>query len=315
MSGSVRGIIRKPANMRQVRSKMVNTNYAANVVKSYTQNNPGVKSKAKNTPVSVAAHGGAFAQKAAEKAAEKDAERAAFPHEETYQQNVPLQDEYHGNITTKGIISSKKNFEEIADRGMTLQEYKKYIHQKIDSLYTHPSQRGLCPMIEITDAAYKRMMSDPEYEKKVLNMLAAEKAHYYGRFIPEFVYIHIDENWENTYTKIMGWRDRQPAPRNTSNNKKSWWDERQERIREMLKRQAKAAQKRAQAQSILGRQAALERQMESQQTRQSLFAEKIPGASETSEQIPFSSTSAKALAASFYAEALSIFSKNLINKK
>ena len=83
----------------------------------------------------------------------------------------------------------------------------------------------------------------------------------------------------------------------------------------MLKRQAKAAQKRAQAQSILGRQAVLERQLESQQTRQSLFAEKIPGASETAGQIPFSSTSAKALAASFYAEALSLFSKSLVNKK
>ena len=198
---------------------------------------------------------------------------------------------------------------------MTLQEYKKQIHQKIDSMYTHSSQRRLYPIIEITDAAYERMMNDPEYEEKVLNMLAAEKAHAYGRFIPEFVYIHIDGTWENTYTKTFGWRDRQPAPRNTSNNEKSWWDERQERIREMLKRQAKAAQKRAQAQSILGRQTVLEKQMESQQTRLSLFAEKIPGVSETAEQIPFSSTSAKALAASFYAEALSIFSESLVCKK
>lgn len=215
------------------------------------------------------------------------------------------------SATASGGIFAEK----VAEKGMTLEEYKVYIHQKIDSLYTHPSQRGLFPMIEITDAAYERMMNDPEYEEKVLNMLAKEKAHYYGRFIPEFVYIHVDDTWENTYTKTFGWRDRQPAPRNPSNNEKSWWDERQERIREMLKRQAKAAQKRAQAQSILGRQAALERQMESQQTRQILFAEKIPGASETEGQIPFSSTSAKALAASFYAEALSIFSESLASRK
>lgn len=223
------------------------------------------------------------------------------------------------NAAKKALVSTTASggtfAEKVAEKGMTLEEYKVYIHQKIDSLYTHPSQGRLYPMIEITDAAYERMMNDPEYEEKVLNMLAAEKAHSYGRFIPEFVYIHIDDTWENTYTKTFGWRDRQPAPRNTSNNEKSWWDERQERIREMLKRQAKAAQKRAQAQSILGRQAVLERQMESQQTRQSLFAEKIPGASETEGQIPFSSTSAKALAASFYAEALSIFSESLVSKK
>lgn len=216
-----------------------------------------------------------------------------------------------GNVAANGGTFAEK----VAEKGMTLEEYKKQIYQKIDSLYTHPSQRRLYPIIEITDAAYERMMNDPEYEEKVLNMLAAEKAHAYGRFIPEFVYIHIDGTWENTYTKILGWRDRQPAPRNTQNNEKSWWDERQERIREMLKRQAKAAQKRAQAQSILGRQTVLERQMESQQVRQALFAEKIPGASETAGQIPFSSTSAKALAASFYAEALNIFSERLVSKK
>lgn len=253
-------------SVRRVKNKMVNTNYAATLVSSYSQNDPGVKPNAKKVPVPTTASGGTFAEKYSEK-------------------------------------------------GITLGEYKKYIQEKIDNLYTHPSQRRLYPIIEITDAAYERMMNDPEYEEKVLNMLAAEKAHAYGRFIPEFVYIHIDDTWENTYTKIMGWRDRQPVPRNTSNNEKSWWDERQERIREMLKRQAKAAQKRAQAQSILGRQAVLERQMESQQTRESLFAEKIPGASETAGPIPFSSTSAKALAAAFYAEALSIFSESLVSKK
>ena len=245
---------------------MVNTNYAATLVSSYSQNDPGVKPNAKKALVPTTASGGTFAEKVAEKV-------------------------------------------------MTLGEYKKYIQEKIDSLYTHPSQRRLYPIIEITDAAYERMMKDPEYEEKVLNMLAKEKAQFYGRFIPEFLYIHVDDTWENTYTKTYGWRDRQPAPKNTSNNEKSWWDERQERIREMLKRQAKAAQKRAQAQSILGRQAVLERQMESQQTRQALFAEKIPGALETEGQIPFSSASAKALAASFYAEALSIFSESLVRKK
>ena len=286
---------------------MVNINYAASAVSSYSLNNRGIKTTAKNTPATITACKGTFA--------EKTAEKAASSHEVTSQKDEPLQGEYHEDITPKGIISNEKNSQEIANKDMTLQEYKKYIHQKIDSLYTHPSQRRLYPIIEITDAAYERMMNDPEYEEKVLNMLAAEKAYAYGRFIPEFVYIHIDDTWENTYTKVMGWRDSQPAPRNTSSNKKSWWDERQERIREMLKRQAKAAQKRAQAQSILGRQAVLERQLESQQTRQSLLAEKIPGASETAGQIPFSSTSAKALAASFYAEALSLFSKSLVNKK
>ena len=59
---------------------------------------------------------------------------------------------------------------------MTLEEYKEYFNEKMCGLYTHPSQRGMNWVIDITDAAYKRMQSDPEYEKKILDALAKGKA-------------------------------------------------------------------------------------------------------------------------------------------
>lgn len=229
---------------------------------------------------------------------------------------------YTQKIVPKKATAASGSFtEKVAEKAdaspedMTLEEYKVYFRKKVDCLYTHPSQKRINWVIDITNAAYERMKNDPEYEQKVLDALAADKARGFGNSMPIFAWTHIDDTWEKSYTKFWGVQERYPAPRMNSEDEESWWDKRQKRIEEGLKRQAKAAQKRAQAQSILGRQAALEKQMESQQRRQILFAEKIPGESETTDYVPFSSASAKALAASFYAEALYAFSERLIRKK
>ncbi|KAI4446512.1 hypothetical protein C823_001030 [Eubacterium plexicaudatum ASF492] len=51
-------------------------------------------------------------------------------------------------------------------KDMSLDEYKAYFNEKMDALYTHPSQRNMNWVIDITDAAYKRMQTDPAYEQK-----------------------------------------------------------------------------------------------------------------------------------------------------
>ena len=52
----------------------------------------------------------------------------------------------------------------VSPEDMTLEEYKEYFNEKMNSLYTHPSQRNMNWVFDITDSAYKRMQSDPEYE-------------------------------------------------------------------------------------------------------------------------------------------------------
>ena len=76
-------------------------------------------------------------------------------------------DGFVGKVAGKGSVSTED---------MTLEEYKKYFNEKMNSLYTHPSQRNMNDVIDITDAAYKRMQTDPEYEKKILDGIAKNKA-------------------------------------------------------------------------------------------------------------------------------------------
>lgn len=90
---------------------------------------------------------------------------------------------------------------------MSLDEYKAYFNEKMNSLYTHPSQRNRNDIIDITDAAYKRMQTDPEYEKKILDALAKNKAVNFGNYIPKISYMHIDDTWEGCYGYTQGMKE------------------------------------------------------------------------------------------------------------
>lgn len=90
---------------------------------------------------------------------------------------------------------------------MTLKEYKAYINDKINQMYTHPSQKNVFWYIDITDAAYQRMQADPIYERRVLDYLEKNKAANCGRHAPRFVFVHIEDTWEKSYGYSMGVQD------------------------------------------------------------------------------------------------------------
>ena len=130
------------------------------------------------------------------------------------------QNYYHNNVATvrntKNVNSTGKNDgfagkvtekNPVSPEDMTLEEYKAYFNEKMNSLYTHPSQRNRNDIIDITDAAYKRMQTDPEYEKKILDALAKNKAVNFGNYIPQISYMHIDDTWEGCYGYTQGMKE------------------------------------------------------------------------------------------------------------
>ena len=130
------------------------------------------------------------------------------------------QNYYRNNVaiakSTKGINGTEKadgfagkiaEKSSVSPEDMTLEEYKAYFNEKMNSLYTHPSQRNRNDIIDITDAAYKRMQTDPEYEKKILDALAKNKAVNFGNYIPQISYMHIDDTWEGCYGYTQGMKE------------------------------------------------------------------------------------------------------------
>lgn len=95
----------------------------------------------------------------------------------------------------------------VSPEEMTLEEYKAYFHEKMNSLYVHPSQKNRNEVIDITDAAYKRMQTDPEYEKKILDAFAKNWAVDFGGYIPVFTYTHVDDTWGKCYGYTKGMKE------------------------------------------------------------------------------------------------------------
>ena len=126
-----------------------------------------------------------------------------------YQGNAAAKGTKRANSTEKtgnfaGKVTEKSD---ISPEDMTLEEYKKYFHEKMNNLYTHPSQRNMNDVLDITDAAYKRMQTNPEYEKKILDCIAKNKAVNFGENIPVIAYTHIDDTWEKCYGYTRGMKE------------------------------------------------------------------------------------------------------------
>lgn len=128
---------------------------------------------------------------------------------------------------------------------MSLDEYKAYFNEKMNSLYTHPSQRNRNDIIDITDAAYKRMQTDPEYEKKILDALAKNKAVNFGNYIPQISYMHIDDTWEGCYGYTQGMKENDSyikgnSSKHENNVKKKKEDRNKELLEEYIEKRIQA---------------------------------------------------------------------------
>ena len=155
---------------------------------------------------------------------------------------------FAGKTAEKGTVSPKD---------MTLDEYKAYFNEKMNSLYTHPSQRNMNDVIDITDAAYKRMQTDPEYEKKILDALAQNKAVNFGGNIPVIAYMHIDDTWEKCYGYTQGMKENVGYSGSSSAKKADAGREKKARQKELLEEYLeKRAQAKRQQQELLDEKAA-----------------------------------------------------------
>lgn len=128
---------------------------------------------------------------------------------------------------------------------MTLKEYKAYINERINNLYTHPSQRNVLWFIDITEAAYQRMQSDPLYEQRVMDYLARNKAANCGRYAPRFVLVHIEDTWEKCCSYAIGTRDndrwaRYAEERRRAAKLRAKKERRKKLLKEYLKKKAEA---------------------------------------------------------------------------
>ncbi len=144
------------------------------------------------------------------------------------------------NITTSNSIDATKSKED-----MTMDEYKEYICNKISQIPVSAYHKStFAGQMVITDACFERMKSEPEWEADVLDFVKRDFSTTSAFNAGKNSYMQvIGDSWESTYGyggPIGGTSGIFSAFKDT--NEKSWWQERHEKMEELLKEQVKKAQ-------------------------------------------------------------------------
>lgn len=216
----------------------------------------------------------------------------------------------YSGFTYDSSISNKTKEE------MTMDEYKQWVMNEMSQMPVSGWYRSTCVggSLIITDEAFEKMKSDPEWENTVMNMvrkmystngimgskmigfqvIGASPEECYGEGIP----VKSDSNSDNL-----------------SDDEESWWEKRHEKMEELLEEQEKEALKRAQARRAQAQENFLQSQLESQQRLQNFFMEKMQSEQGAVNMSAFQSASVSASAVSAYEDTISTFSKSVIESQ
>ena len=74
-----------------------------------------------------------------------------------------------------GFAEKVTDKSQVSSEDMTLEEYKEYFNEKMNSLYTHPSQRNRNDIIDITGKVEKRFDNYQIVVSKITNLTKESK--------------------------------------------------------------------------------------------------------------------------------------------
>jgi hypothetical protein len=176
----------------------------------------------------------------------------------------------YSNFVYNNTISNKSKDE------MTMDEYKQWFMNEVSKMPVSAWYRSTCVggALTITDRAFEKMKSDPEWENTVMNMV---RKMYSSNGIMGSKMIGfqvIGASPEECYGEGIP-VDNSSGASSNSNSKESWWKKRHERMEELMKEQEKEAVKKAQARRETARNEYLNRLLASQQRLHSFLMEKM----------------------------------------
>jgi hypothetical protein len=211
----------------------------------------------------------------------------------------------YSGFTYDSSISNKTKEE------MTMDEYKQWVMNEMSQMPVSGWYRSTCVggSLIITDEAFEKMKSDPEWENTVMNMvrkmystngimgskmigfqvIGASPEECYGEGIP----VKSDSNLDDL-----------------SDDEESWWEKRHEEFEEIIAEQIKEAQEKARAQKELAWANYLNSQLVSQQRLQGFLIESVQSGQDRTNISAF-----QPMGVSAYEDTISTFSKSVIESQ
>lgn len=145
-------------------------------------------------------------------------------------------------------VLKKNNAENLSRESMTMEEYKQFFTNLMDSIPHDSSQKNDIEVWNITEKGWEQMKSDPEYEAWVLGYTAMDRSvHIPFASMPGYAPNLHAEHFGASIEEHLG----QSVPMGGSSQKTSadsdeenWWEKRHKNLEEFLEAQAKKAQQR-----------------------------------------------------------------------
>lgn len=146
----------------------------------------------------------------------------------------------------KKTVSEELEVKVISPKEMTLEEYKQYIYRKISELPMHPSNRNDFIAVQISDAGFRVMKEDPEYEKWVLDTLQKDFLCYdpWSGSSGKYVIHSFGASKEAYHAESWRMDTQKERDRYNQKSKDSFWERRARRRKQLKKQYEKLLQKR-----------------------------------------------------------------------
>lgn len=213
----------------------------------------------------------------------------------------------------------KKGVADVSTEDMTMVEYKRFITWLLNSIPFDSTRIYDKEITSISEEGWGQMKNDPDYEAWVLGYTVQNRSvrnpffgwpGASGSFYVEKFGASIEEH--------MGQSLGPTGPiTSTSTNKKekSWWEKRQERMKENMERQIEKAREKALAERAWAQETYHNELFASQQRLRGFLMRDVLSEQEEKNMAVFQPTELSALAAAAYEDVILTFSKKIIGGK
>lgn len=191
-----------------------------------------------------------------------------------------------------------------------MDEYKQWVMNEMSQMPVSGWYRSTCVggSLIITDEAFEKMKSDPEWENTVMNMVRKMYSTngIMGSKMIGFKSLVLRR--KNAMVKV--YRKSDSNSDDLSDDEESWWEKRHEEFEEIIAEQIKEAQEKARAQKELAWANYLNSQLVSQQRLQGFLIESVQSGQDRTNISAF-----QPMGVSAYEDTISTFSKSVIESQ
>lgn len=186
----------------------------------------------------------------AEKTAALNKEKAESVVETYKKKNPQSAGNVDNQVRAGKSVLRKRGVEDISREDMTMDEYKHFIADLMDSIPFDMSQRGNVEIWSISEDGWEQMKNDPDYEAWVLGYTVQNRSvrnpfAWMPGYAPSLCTEKFGASIEEHIGQSVPMMDKVKGGKNgTSSYEKSWWQERHERFEELMEAQAKEAWKK-----------------------------------------------------------------------